>query len=75
MNLSLKLTSKLSTIHHISIIVSDIHAAKDFYVNKLGFPIIRENRRPERDDWKIDLRLSDATEPEIFVVSNPPQTE
>lgn len=63
----------LSTIHHIAIIVSDIHAAKDFYVNKLGFPIIRENHRPKRDDWKIDLRLNDTTELEIFVVSNPPK--
>lgn len=43
-NVSLNFTSKLSTIHHIAIIVSDIHAAKDFYVNKLGFSIIRENR-------------------------------
>ena len=60
----------LSTIHHIAIIVSDIHAAKDFYVNKLGFPIIRENHRPKRDDWKIDLRLNDTTERErkIFCV-------
>ncbi len=32
----------LSKIHHIAIIVSDYEAAKDFYVNKLGFPIIRE---------------------------------
>ena len=27
----------LSKIHHIAIIVSDYEAAKDFYVNKLGF--------------------------------------
>ena len=39
--------------------------AKDFYVNKLGLPIIRENYRPERDDWKIDLRLNEETELEL----------
>ena len=33
----------LSKIHHIAIIVSDYEAAKDFYVNKLGFSVIREN--------------------------------
>ena len=41
----------LSKIHHIAIIVSDYEAAKDFYVNKLGFSVIRENYRPERKDW------------------------
>ena len=46
----------LSKIHHIAIIVSDYEAAKDFYVNKLGFSVIRENYRPEREDWKLDLR-------------------
>ena len=40
----------LSKIHHIAIIVSDYEAAKDFYVNKLGFSVIRENYRPERVD-------------------------
>ena len=42
-------------IHHIAIIVSDYEAAKDFYVNKLGFSVVRENYRPERKDWKLDL--------------------
>ena len=37
----------LSKIHHIAIIVSDYEVAKDFYVNKLGFAVIRENYRPE----------------------------
>ena len=36
----------LSQIHHIAIIVSDYEASKDFYVNKLGFQIVRENYRP-----------------------------
>ena len=51
----------LSKIHHIAIIVSDYEAAKDFYVNKLGFSVIRENYRPERKDWKLDLRVDDYT--------------
>ena len=52
----------LSKIHHIAIIVSDYEAAKDFYVNKLGFSVIRENYRPERKDWKLDLRVNEYTE-------------
>ena len=62
----------LSRIHHIAIIVSDYEASKDFYVNKLGFQIIRENYRPERNDWKLDLKVNEATELEIFGVKNPP---
>ena len=61
----------LNTIHHIAIIVSDYNISKDFYVNKLGFSIIRENYRPERSDWKLDLQCGNI-ELEIFGVSNPP---
>lgn len=63
----------LDIIHHIAIIVSDIEAAKKFYVTKLGFPIIRENYRPERGDWKLDLSMNDTTELELFAVKNPPE--
>ena len=39
---------RMNILHHIAIICSDKESALDFYVNKLGFPIIRENYRPER---------------------------
>ena len=61
---------KLDTIHHVAIIVSDYERSKDFYVNKLGFEVIRENYRPGRDDWKLDLRLNDSTELELFAIKN-----
>lgn len=67
---------KLSALHHVAIIVSDYEAAKNFYVNKLGFEIIRENYRKDRDDWKIDLRAGGSSDPielEIFVEPNPPK--
>ena len=63
----------MNRIHHIAIICSDKEAALDFYVNKLGFPIIRENYRPERNDWKIDLKLNDATELELFIMKEHPE--
>ena len=62
----------LSKVHHVAIIVSDYEVAKDFYVNKLGFQIIRENFRPELQDWKLDLRVNESIELEIFVECNPP---
>lgn len=61
-----------SAIHHVAIIVSDYQKARNFYVDILGLPIIRENYRPEREDYKLDLQLNDA-ELEIFAVKNPPQ--
>ena len=63
----------LSKIHHIAIIVSNYETAKDFYVNKLNFPIIRENYRPERNDWKLDLRVNEYTELEVFAEPDPPK--
>ena len=65
---------QLSAIHHVAIIVSDYEKAKDFYVNKLGFAVIRENYRGERNDWKLDLRMGeDGVELELFVEQNPPE--
>ena len=61
----------MNVIHHIAVICSDKEKALDFYHEKLGFPIIRENYRPDRDDWKIDLQIGDA-ELELFVMKNHP---
>ena len=63
---------KLSKIHHVAIITSDYERSKDFYVNKLGFEIIRDNYRPDRDDYKLDLRCGEC-ELEIFAMKNHPQ--
>ena len=51
---------KLTSIHHIAIITSDYELAKRFYVDLLGFEVIRENYRPQRNDIKPDLRLGSA---------------
>ncbi|HEP6650441.1 TPA: VOC family protein [Streptococcus pyogenes] len=56
---------KLNAIHHVAIIVSDYNLSKNFYVNKLGFEIIRENYRPDRHDYKLDLSCG-RIELEIF---------
>ena len=64
---------KLSSVHHIAIIVSDIEKARGFYVEKLGFEVVRESYRKERDDWKLDLRVDEHTELEIFAEKNPPK--
>ena len=63
----------MNLIHHIAIICSDKDSAMDFYVKKLGFPVVRENYRPERDDWKIDLKINKDTELELFIMKGHPE--
>lgn len=63
----------MNLIHHIAIICSDKDSAVDFYVKKLGFPVVRENYRPERDDWKIDLKINEDTELELFIMKDHPK--
>ena len=63
---------KLDSIHHVALIVSDYERSRDFYVNKLGFEVIRENYRAGRGDWKLDLRINGSTELELFAVKNAP---
>lgn len=61
----------LKQIHHVAIIVSDYEVSRKFYVETLGFKVIRENYRPERDDYKLDLELA-GCELELFSGKNNP---
>ena len=56
----------LKGIHHIAIICSDYERSKNFYVSVLGFEIIAENYRATRDSYKLDLRLPDGAQIELF---------
>lgn len=56
---------RLTAIHHVAVIVSDYKKSREFYVDKLGFEVIRENVREDRGDCKLDLKLGDC-ELEIF---------
>lgn len=60
-----------SKIHHIAIIGTDYNRSKSFYVDKLGFKILRENYRPSKQDYKIDLECGDS-EIELFIVKDAP---
>ena len=61
----------LQHIHHVAIIGSNYERSRHFYVDILGFAVIRENYREEQQDWKIDLRLADA-ELELFIKEGSP---
>lgn len=62
----------LNQIHHVAIIASDYEKTREFYVEKLELPVIREVYREDRDDYKLDLQVGDI-ELEIFGVKNPPK--
>ena len=58
--------------HHIAVIASDWEQAREFYVNKLGFELIREVYRPAQNDYLRMLQLGETTL-EIFIKPENPE--
>jgi len=65
-------TTLLPAIHHVALICSDYARSKAFYSETLGFRIIREVYRAERDSWKLDLEVSPGVSLELFSFPSPP---
>ena len=63
---------EFSGLHHVAIIASDYPRSKHFYVEVLGLPVIAEVYRESRDSWKLDLRLADGVQIELFSFPSPP---
>ena len=61
----------LTKQHHIAIISSDYAKAKEFYIDKLGFRLIREVWRPEQQDYLRMLQQGD-TVLELFIKPDAP---
>ena len=62
----------LNRVHHISIICSDYKKSKAFYTEILGFEIVREIYRKERQSYKLDLALNGVYVIELFSFPTPP---
>ena len=58
--------------HHIAVICSNWDAAREFYVNKLGFELIREVYRPAQNDYLRMLQLGETTL-ELFIRPDAPR--
>ena len=58
--------------HHIAVICSDYERSKRFYTETLGLAIVAETYRAERRSYKLDLRIADGTQIELFSFPNPP---
>jgi glyoxylase I family protein len=63
---------KTNGFHHVAIIGSDYEKSKRFYVDILGFSIIRETFRAGRQSYKLDLRVGSGDVIELFSFPNPP---
>ena len=63
----------LKKIHHIAIICSDYEKSKHFYTQVLGFEIVQEIYREERQSYKLDLALNGNYVVELFSFPNPPK--
>lgn len=64
---------KTTGFHHVAIICSDYQISKQFYVEILGFSIIEETFRTQRNSYKLDLQVGNGDRIELFSFPNPPK--
>ncbi len=57
---------QIKGVHHIAIIAGNYELCKHFYTGILGFKIIRETFRAERNSYKLDLAIGDLYQIELF---------
>lgn len=58
-------------VHHIAIIGTNYNKTKEFYVDKLGFEVISEYNRPEKNDIILNVRQGNLIL-EIFIKEDAP---
>ena len=58
-------------VHHIAIIGTNYNKTKEFYVDKLGFEVISEYNRPEKNDIILNVRQGNLVL-EIFIKEDAP---
>lgn len=63
----------IKMIHHIAIITSDYNSSKLFYSEILGFKILKETYRSNRNSYKLDLLTEGGIQIELFSFPNPPK--
>ncbi|MCD9510735.1 VOC family protein [Photobacterium phosphoreum] len=63
----------LKAIHHVAIICSNYTRSKAFYSQLLQLEIVCETYREDRDSYKLDLKLPDNSQIELFSFNGAPQ--
>lgn len=62
----------IAGVHHVALIVSNYEISKGFYTETLGFPVVAETFRAERNSWKLDLSIPGGGQLELFTFPEPP---
>jgi glyoxylase I family protein len=57
---------EIKGIHHIAILAGDYEISKQFYTEILGFQVIKETYREERNSYKLDLSINGTYQVELF---------
>jgi len=63
---------QLNSLHHIAIICSNYAVSKQFYTEVLGMEIVQETFREARQSYKLDLKVGDKYQVELFSFIDPP---
>jgi glyoxylase I family protein len=58
--------------HHVAVIGSDYGRSKRFDTEVLGLEVVAEAYRADRGSYKLDLRLPDGVQVELFSFPAPP---
>jgi glyoxylase I family protein len=56
----------IKAIHHVAILTDDYKRSKTFYTDVLGFKILAETYREERQSYKLDLTINGQYQVELF---------
>lgn len=56
----------IQAIHHVAILTDDYERSKFFYTTVLGFEILKETYRAERQSYKLDLAINGQYQIELF---------
>ena len=57
---------KIKNIHHVAVLTDNYEVSKKFYTEVLGFEIIKETYRAERQSYKLDLAINGTYQIELF---------
>lgn len=57
---------QITAIHHIAIITTNYEVSKTFYTTVLGFTVMAEIYRAERESYKLDLAINGLYQVELF---------
>ena len=57
---------EIKAIHHVAILTDNYERSKYFYTEILGFSILKETFRAERNSFKLDLAINGLYQIELF---------